>query len=146
MVTQDKSGGHFSISYWSLYYITICLISLIDFIEHLSRETSLFRDIWVNWLLFTTISTVTVCLSIFLLNKITEKTAKSEHVLLQSVCILAGGMIHIYITGPIYDLLFLEKRTLIFLFNPTSFIVGLSLFYIIRILYYFISKKLNFQD
>ena len=130
-------------SYWFWFYATIGTISVVDYIDHLTRTYSHFRDIWSNWLLFTTACTVTVCLSIYLTNTLTKKLFKTDNLILQSISIVFGGLTHIYISGPIYDRLIFGERTLNFFPTLTVFIVGLSTFYFIRLVTHLLTRNLK---
>jgi hypothetical protein len=127
-------------SYWFWFYLTITIISVIDFIDHVTRTYSDFRDIWFGWLLFTIASTLTVCLSIYLINTLTIKLFRTETIVLQSISIVAGGFIHIYLSGPILDRLIFGEATLNFFPTPILFIAGLTIFYIIRLLTYLLTR------
>lgn len=128
-------------SYWFWFYTTIGAISIVDYIDHLSRTESHFRDIKLDWFIFTLASTLTVCLSIYLLNALTKKIFKTDNLILQSISIIFGLLIHIYISGTIYDRLIFGERTLSFFPTPTVFIVGLSIFYFIRLVTHLLTKK-----
>lgn len=128
-------------SYWFWFYVIICTISVIDIVDHLTRTESYFLDIKLDWILFTFASTLTVCLSIYVTHTLTKKLFKTDNLIFQSISIVIGGLIHIYISGPIYDRLILEEMILNFLPNPIPFFIGLSLFYMIRFLLYIVTKK-----
>lgn len=128
-------------SYWFWFYTTIWTISVIDIIDHLTRTISYFRDIKLDWILFTFASTLTVCLSIYVTHTLIKKLFKADNLILQSISIIIGGLIHVYISGPIYDRLIFGEVTLHFSPNPIPFAIGLSLFYIIRFLHYIVTKR-----
>jgi hypothetical protein len=128
-------------SYWFWFYTTIGTISIVDYIDHLNRTESYFRDLKFDWLLFTFASTLTVCLSIHLLNTLTKKIFKTDNLILQSISIVFGGLTHIYISGPIYDRLIFGEITLSFFPTPILFIAGLSIFYFIRLLTHLLTRN-----
>jgi hypothetical protein len=130
-------------SYWFWFYTTIGTISIVDYIDHLNRTESYFRDINFDWFMFTFASTLTVCLSIYLFNTLTKKLLKTDNLILQSITIVFGVLTHIYLSGPIYDRLIFGERTLNFFPTPTIFIVGLSIFYLIRLVTHLLTRNLK---
>lgn len=128
-------------SYWFWFYTTIGIISVIDYADHLNRMESNFREIKFDWFIFTLASTLTVCLSICLINILTKKIFKTDNLILQSISIVFGGLTHIYISGPIYDRLIFGEVTLNFFPTPMAFIAGLSIFYFIRLVIRLLTRK-----
>jgi hypothetical protein len=116
------------------------IISVIDYINHLTREYPHFRDIWLDWLLFTIACTIAGCLSIYFTNAFAKRLFGRENIVFQSVSIVTGGLIHIYFTGPIFDRLIFGQVTLYFFPTPIIFIEALSIFYVTRLLTYLLNR------
>jgi hypothetical protein len=131
-------------SYWFWFYVIVTIISVVDFIDHISRTDSHFRDIWFKWLLFTIASTMTVCLTIHFTNTLTKKLFGIDNLIFQSISIIIGLLIHIYLSGPIFDWLIFGRVTLNFFPTLTIFVAGLSIFYFIRLLVHLVTR--NFKS
>ena len=142
LTENNKSGlKQFLKSYWFWFYVTVTLISVVDFFDHINRTDAGFRDIWFNWLLFTTASTVTVCLTIYFTNTLTKKLFGIENLIFQSISIILGLLVHIYVSGPIFDRLIFGRVTLHFFPTLTIFASGLGIFYFIRLLVHLLTRN-----
>lgn len=128
-------------SYWFWFYVAIGLISVLDFVDHITRSYSNFRDIWPKWLLFTTCVTIAVCFWIYILNLLIVKLTKRENLLQQTVVITIALLLHQYVTGPVFDLLIFGSSTLMFSFNLTALTIGLLVFYVIRLVVFLLTRK-----
>jgi hypothetical protein len=127
-------------SYWLWFYLTISLLSLIDYIEHISRPEQSFAQNKLDWFIFTFSSNLTLCLATAIMNFLLIKLFKSKNIIFESLSILFGLIIHICLTGPLYNKLFYPQSTLTFFINIVTLSVGLILFYIIRLTIYFILR------
>ena len=127
-------------SYWFWFYLTVVLISIVDFIEHITRTDSHFLTIWFSWLLFTVASTLAVCLIIYFSYILFRKLFRVGHFIFQPISIILGLLTHIYLSGPLFDRLIFGQATLIFFPAPIMFIAFLSIFYVIRLLTFLIAK------
>lgn len=130
-------------SYWFWFYVTVAIISTIDFVDHVTRTDSYFSDIWLNWLLFTIASTISLCLTIYFTNILTRNLFKKDNLIFQSISIILGLLTHVYLSGPIFDRLIFGQVTLDFFPTSTIFIAGLGIFYVVRLLTYIMTKNLN---
>jgi hypothetical protein len=128
-------------SYWFWFYVTVSLVSIIDFIDHISRTDSHFRDIWFEWLLFTISCTLTICFTIYSTSIMTKKLFRADNLFSQSISIILGLLTHIYLSGPLFDRLIFGQVTLNFFPTPIIFIAGLGIFFSIRLLIYLITKR-----
>ena len=128
-------------SYWVWFYLTVGIISVVDFADHVTRtDSSYFRDNLLAWFLFTLTCTLTVCLSVYLINNWTKKLFKADNLIFQSIALVLAMLIHIYLSGPIYDRLIFGQVTLNFQPKPIIFVLGLSIFYIVRLLFHLVIK------
>lgn len=123
-------------SYWFWFFVTLAVLGLLDYTDHITRDYSTFRDIYLKWFLFTVCSTGTICLSIYYLNLGLAKNFKTENLITQSVAITLAMLVHMYISGPIFNTLIFGYSFLDFKFNLPVLLIGLCIFYIIRILTY----------
>jgi hypothetical protein len=128
-------------SYWFWFYLIITLYTVYDFFDHIFREDgAYFNDQWAQWLLFTICCLGTLCLCIYFFNLLLKKLFKSETLISQSLAIVSAMLVHLYISGRIFDLLIFGHSTLMFNFKLPIFLVLLSLFYFIRIVMLILPK------
>ena len=130
-------------SYWFWFYVLVTLISVADFIDHVTRTYSDFRDMWFRWLLFTIACSLAVCLTIYFTNTLAKKLFRTANLISQSVSIILGLLTHIYLSGPILDMLIFGKRTLNFFPTLTTFVAGLGIFYFIRLLIHLLTRNVK---
>jgi hypothetical protein len=131
---------HFK-SYWFWLYLTIALYSVHDFFDHILREDGLyFSDHWVQWLEFTISCTAVVCICIYYFNLLLKKVFRKETLVSQSLAIILAMLVHLYVSGRIFDLLIFGHQTLVFRFNLPILLIVLGAFYFIRIVHYLVLK------
>ena len=127
-------------SYWFWFYSIIIVLSGIDYLDHISREGSQFAHHKLEWLFFTIASTLTICLATYLFNYLLSKAFKRTNIAFESIAISLSIVLHVLLSGPIFNKLLFQYIGLHFYFNIMTLIVGLTLFYIIRIIIYFASR------
>lgn len=122
-------------NYWNWYYLVTILISIADYIDHISRGDDRFLKIWFPWFLFTFGAvSVIICLTYFI-NKFLQKLIKKPKLLIELIAVFIPAFIHIRLTGPLLDKLFLGGGTLQFFVTTTIYIIPVSLFLIIRLIH-----------
>jgi len=127
--------------YWLWFYIIISLLSVKDFFAHLGYSTtSYFQENWYRWLLFTAASMLLIFIFIYFTNLWLGKIFKSENIFTQLVAISLGMFIHINLSGPILDWIIFQKRTLMFHSNHAILLLWLSIFCILRVVFYLKNK------
>ncbi|MFZ6010441.1 MAG: hypothetical protein ACOYXT_08820 [Bacteroidota bacterium] len=127
-------------SYWLWYFVALTALSLVDFAEHITRTDTYFFERKWSWLLFCLASGWSLILAIATVNYGLTKLFKRQHLILESASIVAGMFVHIYITGPLNNELFFSDSQLNFFFNATALAIGLTLFYVIRLIIFSITR------
>lgn len=127
-------------SYWFWFYSTIIVLSGFDYVDHISFEGSKFAQNKLDWLFFTIASTLTICVAAYLCNYSLSRTFKQTNIVFESIAISIGIAVHVLLSGPIFNKLLFPYTRLHFYFNIMTLIVGLTLFYIIRLIIYFVSR------
>jgi hypothetical protein len=127
-------------SYWFWFYSTVIVLSGFDYVDHISFEGSRFARHKLDWLFFTIASTLTICLATYLFNYLLSKTFKRTNIVFESIAISLGLVLQVFVSGPILNKLLFQYTRLCFYFNIITLIVGLTLFYIIRLIIYFLNR------
>lgn len=114
---------------------------MFDFADHVTRNETYFRDVWFRWLLFTICSTLAVYGWLYTLNVLTVRLTKHENLIQQTVVIFIALLLHQYVSGPLFDWIISGQSTLSFTFNATILIIFLGIFYVIRLILFFLTRR-----
>jgi hypothetical protein len=66
---------------------------------------------------------------------------KRENLFQQTLVIVVALLLHQYVSGPIFDLVIFGQKTLNFNFNAATLLIGLLVFYMIRLILFFLNRK-----
>lgn len=92
--------------YFWVFIGLLSLISLADFVDHLTRSnTSVFRDQWLDWLGFTVASTAMVLLVVLLGHLLGPRQGFSRFGL-DLIAAALAPLVHVTLSGPLADHLF----------------------------------------
>ncbi len=131
-MTQSKK-------YWKWFYVVAAILSVIDYIDHITKATFFYENRF-GWFLFTLSSTTAIIGCIVLINAAFLRVFKAENIFLQSSAIVCGVTFHIYVSGPISNRIFFPQSILMFHWNMIMVAIALGVFYIVRLLVYFIDS------
>ena len=131
-------------TYWKWFYVVACILSVIDYIDHITKA-AIFYENKVDWFLFTLSSTTALIGCIALTNAAFLRIIKTENILLQSLAIISGVTFHIYVSGPISNRVFFPQSILMFHWNIIMLAIALGVFYIVRLLVYFVNNRMATQ-
>ncbi|HAA12060.1 MAG TPA: hypothetical protein DCE41_10320 [Cytophagales bacterium] len=114
----------------------LALITLLDIIDHLTRDTDRFRNQSEQWILFSISSYLVMVVVIHWAQAFFNEKNRRLHELWAAVAIIIGALTHQLVTGPMLDQLIHGERTLRFLFNPATLVAGLVIYYIVYGVWY----------
>ena len=127
-------------NYWIWYYIATILLSVADYIDHISRSDDRFLQIWLSWFLFTFGSVSLVLLLTYFINKFLQNPLKKAPLIAELLAVFIPYFVHIRLTGPLLDLLIFGGGSLSFFATTSIYILPISIFLVIRIIHKLIMK------
>jgi len=108
-------------SFWFCFFGFILLFTIYDYIKHLMYDDSTFRDHALDWFLFSSISILTLSGIIYASYLIIQKLIKPRNFAFDGVGVALAFVVHIKITGPLYNQLFWPHDTLYFFLDGCHF-------------------------
>jgi hypothetical protein len=127
-------------SFQKWFIALLGLFTLYDFAEHVGRPDGHFEKNIPGWLLFSLASFSTLSLIFLLGDTLALKTMRKFYFVGQFVSLFTAFYLHINLTGPVYNRLFIPEINLVFYFHAPSFLVGLSFFLIVRIAHFLFTR------
>lgn len=127
----------------TIFAIVVLIYSCYDYFEHILRPNSTFEAHPLPWLYFTTFSVLSAIFIIlttwlFLVNRFNVKGILAE---------LAGIalwiVMHIYLLGPLYNLMFWPYDELYFHFSFTAISIILGAYFAVRLLIIWMGRFLK---
>ena len=127
------------ITYWRGALLLLVVYTCYDYYEHVSRSDDIFKDDWLNWALFTIMSTCSVILIVYFSSHLLKKII--PEIIASSLGIALAVFAHVSLTGPIWDKLFWNGNLNFSNFlTPTAAITIIYLLY--RSFYYLVIRFL----
>ncbi len=123
-------------SYWVWYYTTTILLSIADYIDHITRADDRFLQIWLSWFAFTFGAVTLVILLTYSLNRLLRRSFKKALLLAELLSVFIPYFIHIRLTGPLLDMIIFGGGTLNFFATTSIYILPIIIFLIIRALHW----------
>lgn len=127
-------------SYWFWFYSALVVLSGFDYFNHISFTQSKFSQHKLDWFFFTIASTLTICFAVYFFNHLFLKIYKKTNIVFESIAISLSIIVHVLLSGPIFNKFLFQYTILHFYFNVITLIVALMLFYLIRLIIYFARK------
>lgn len=123
-------------SYWTWYYLVTILLSIADYIDHITRTDDRFLQIWLSWFAFTFGAVSLVIAFTYLINKLLKKPLKKALLLAELLAVFIPYFIHIRLTGPLLDMLLFGGGSLNFFATTSIYILPVSIFLILRAIHW----------
>ena len=125
-------------SYWVWYYTATLLLSVADYIDHITRADDRFLQIWLSWFAFTFGAVTLVILLTYGINLLLQKPLKKALLIAELLAVFIPYFIHIRLTGPLLDMIIFGGGTLNFFATTSIYILPITIFLIIRALHWLI--------
>ncbi len=130
------------LSHWFWFFVFLISYSVYDYFNHISRPGTLFETYPTDWFLFSFVSTLTVAFSIyFIANGLLVIRVPS--IVAEIIAFTLSFLIHLGLTGPIWDYYFWPHEELHFPLDTSAIGVLVAFYVAYRILFAIIIALVN---
>ncbi|MFN1835398.1 hypothetical protein AB2B38_009060 [Balneola sp. MJW-20] len=133
-------------SFWFWFFGAIALYTTYDYFKHLAYPDSIFLEHAYQWLAFTIASMLTMCLIMFGIHRFLQKWTYTRHFMFDGIGVAIAMIVHITLTGPLWDRLIWTASDLNFFFRWQPLLILLGAFYGIRTLFYFLIQRKHITE
>ncbi|WP_224485533.1 hypothetical protein [Robertkochia aurantiaca] len=116
--------------------VLLSLYTLFDYFEHTNRPGSLFAAHPMQWLMFTFTSLLVLLFVMIGLSQVLKRFIKGYAPLCELAGLLGAILIHIWVSGPLLNMIFWPHAELNFRFNSLSVLVFSGAFLLYRLVIY----------
>lgn len=120
-------------THWTWYYAFVLVLTMLDYLNHISQANSDFALDKTGWALFSLAAAIALCLVTGLTHRILSHMPMPRLTMLyEGLAVLSGVLFHVYIGGPVFNQLFFSQTPLAFSFNWLVAGGLLGMYYLIR--------------
>lgn len=132
---------NFFAPHWLWFFGLTSVYMIYDYVEHLTRPSSVFIDEPFRWFLFTLFSQLTLIGLSFGVSKILFQS-KMPELIASTIGVAIAVFTHVTVSGPLWDRLF-WFGTLYFKISPLPIVVGAIVYLVFRAIFFFISMLIK---